>query len=49
MDSGNISAIISASAGLLGVVLGNSYVAVKEYVVGRRTRKEGTLESPRIS
>lgn len=43
MDSGNISAIISASAGLLGVVLGNSYVAVKEYVVGRRTRKEGTL------
>lgn len=43
MDSGNVSAIISATAGLVGVVLGNSFVAIKEHVAGRRTRREGTL------
>nr|WP_180203846.1 hypothetical protein [Pseudomonas sp. SbOxS1]NYU03608.1 hypothetical protein [Pseudomonas sp. SbOxS1] len=43
MDAGNISAIISAAAVISGVILGNLSVAVKEYVVGRRTRKKDTV------
>ncbi|POM09860.1 hypothetical protein CUU62_26200 [Pseudomonas sp. WP001] len=43
MDSGNVSAIISATAGLIGVIVGNSFVAVKEYLAGHRSRRENTL------
>lgn len=31
MDSGNVSAIISAVAGISGVLLGNLFVLVKEW------------------
>ncbi|MCE5978538.1 hypothetical protein [Pseudomonas sp. JR33AA] len=40
MDSGNVSAVISAVAGISGVVLGNLLVAIKEYVTSRSKRKE---------
>lgn len=36
MGSGNISAIISAMAGIFGVLLGNSFVVVKEWLVTLR-------------
>ncbi|WP_334011867.1 hypothetical protein [Burkholderia cepacia] len=38
MDNGNISAIISASAGITGVILGNLFVAVKEWWVSKTRR-----------
>lgn len=40
MDSGNVSAVISAVAGISGVVLGNFLVAIREYVTSRSKRKE---------
>ncbi len=41
MDSGNVSAIISASAGILGVLLGNGFVTVKEIVLtASKTKKD---------
>lgn len=42
MDSGNVSAIISACAGIIGVLLGNSFVAIKEYVTNRIKRNKDT-------
>ncbi|WP_211222804.1 hypothetical protein [Paludibacterium yongneupense] len=42
MDAGNVSAIISAAAGISGVLLGNSFVAIKEFVIGWRRRKKET-------
>lgn len=42
MDTGNVSAIISAAAGISGVLLGNSFVAVKEWLVGRSKRQKDT-------
>lgn len=42
MDSGNVSAVISALAGITGVLLGNSFVALKEFVVSKSKRKENT-------
>lgn len=40
MDSGNVSAVISALAGIVGVLLGNSFVAIKEFWVSKSKRKE---------
>lgn len=40
MESQNVSAVISAVAGITGVLLGNSFVAIKEWLVNRRKRKE---------
>ncbi|MNK17630.1 hypothetical protein D3C87_358220 [compost metagenome] len=40
MDSGNVSAIISACAGIGGVLLGNSFVTIKEVVTSRFKRKK---------
>lgn len=37
MDPGNVSAIISAAAGISGVLLGNSFVLIKEWWVKRKT------------
>lgn len=42
METGNVSAIISATAGISGVLLGNSFVAVKEWLVGRSKRQKDT-------
>lgn len=42
MDAGNVSAIISAFAGIFGVLLGNSFVAIKEYVASLTKRKKDT-------
>ncbi|EXF96527.1 hypothetical protein HK44_016460 [Pseudomonas fluorescens HK44] len=42
MDAGNVSAIISAVAGISGVLLGNSFVAIKEYLGSRTKRKKDT-------
>lgn len=42
MDAGNVSAIISATAGIAGVLLGNSFVAIKEWFVTRSKRKKET-------
>jgi hypothetical protein len=43
MESGSVSAIISAVSGISGVLLGNSFVAVKEWFISRsRRRKEAT-------
>lgn len=42
MDPGNVSAIISAAAGISGVLLGNSFVAIKEWLVSRSKRKKDT-------
>ncbi|WP_082991768.1 hypothetical protein [Paraburkholderia tropica] len=38
MDTASTSAIISAAAGISGVLLGNSFVAIKEWLVGRSKR-----------
>ncbi|MEI7296256.1 hypothetical protein WCQ02_29285 [Paraburkholderia tropica] len=38
MDTASSSAIISATAGISGVLLGNSFVAIKEWLVGRSKR-----------
>jgi hypothetical protein len=35
MDAGNASAIISATSGISGVLLGNSFVLIKEWIIGR--------------
>lgn len=41
MDPGNVSAIISASAGILGVLLGNGFLTIKEVVLtARKTKKD---------
>lgn len=40
MDTGNISAIISAAAGISGVLLGNSFVAVKEWRIHQSKRRK---------
>jgi hypothetical protein len=42
MDTGNISAVISATAGISGVLLGNSFVAVKEWLTNRSRRQKDT-------
>ncbi|WP_175833917.1 hypothetical protein [Burkholderia cenocepacia] len=42
MDTGNVSAIISAAAGISGVLLGNSFVAVKEWLTNRSKRRKDT-------
>jgi hypothetical protein len=38
METGSVSAIISATAGVTGVLLGNLFVAVKEWIVSRTRR-----------
>ncbi|SDD40755.1 hypothetical protein [Paraburkholderia lycopersici] len=43
MDTGSISAIISATAGITGVLLGNSFVAVKEWIVSRTKRQKDAV------
>lgn len=40
MDSGNVSAIISACAGIVGVLLGNSFLTIKEVFVSHFKRKK---------
>ena len=40
MDSGNVSAIISACAGIAGVLLGNSFLTIKEIVASHFRRKK---------
>ncbi|AJW45477.1 Transmembrane protein [Ralstonia mannitolilytica] len=42
MDAGNTSAIISAVAGISGVLLGNSFVAIKEWLTSRSKRQKDT-------
>jgi hypothetical protein len=42
MDSGSVSAIISAVAGISGVLLGNLFVLVKEWWVKRGTVGQNT-------
>jgi hypothetical protein len=42
MDTGNVSAIISAGAGISGVLLGNFFTATKEWLVGRSKRQKDT-------
>jgi hypothetical protein len=42
MDTGNVSAIISAAAGISGVLLGNSFVTVKEWLINRSKRRKET-------
>ncbi|KVC95998.1 hypothetical protein WI78_18395 [Burkholderia ubonensis] len=42
MDTGNVSAVISATAGISGVLLGNSFVAVKEWLINRSRRQKDT-------
>lgn len=42
MDTGNVSAIISAAAGISGVLLGNSFVAIKELLINRYKRQKDT-------
>lgn len=42
MDSGNVSAIISAAAGISGVLLGNLFVLIKEWWVKRSTVSRNT-------
>ncbi|WP_130932202.1 hypothetical protein [Pseudomonas sp. Sample_24] len=42
MDPGNVSAIISAVAGISGVLLGNSFVLIKEWWVKRKTVNQST-------
>lgn len=42
MDTGNVSAIISATAGITGVLLGNSFVAIKEWLINRSNRQKET-------
>nr|WP_319566591.1 hypothetical protein [uncultured Rhodoferax sp.] len=40
MDSGNVSAIISACAGIGGVLLGNSFLTIKEVIASSLKRKK---------
>lgn len=40
MDTANVSAVISAAAGISGVLLGNSFVAVKEWLTNRSKRQK---------
>lgn len=40
MDSGNVSAIISACAGIIGVLIGNSFLTIKEFAVSHCKRKK---------
>jgi hypothetical protein len=42
METGNVSAIISAVAGISGVLLGNSFAALKEWVIHRSKRQKDT-------
>ncbi|WP_426101767.1 hypothetical protein [Pseudomonas sp. PSPC3-3] len=42
MDPGNVSAIISAVAGISGVLLGNSFVAIKEWWTNRNKVNQAT-------
>ena len=42
MDSGNVSAIISAAAGISGVLLGNLFILIKEWWVKRSTVSQNT-------
>jgi len=42
MDPGHVSAIISAAAGISGVLLGNSFVLIKEWLVKRKTVNQAT-------
>jgi hypothetical protein len=42
MDPGNVSAIISAAAGISGVLLGNTFVLVKEWRTRCKTAKQDT-------
>lgn len=42
MDSGNVSAIISAAAGITGVLLGNLFVLIKEWWVKRGAITQNT-------
>ncbi|WP_175771237.1 hypothetical protein [Burkholderia ambifaria] len=42
MDTGNVSAVISAASGISGVLLGNSFVAVKEWLTNRSRRQKET-------
>ncbi|QJI43047.1 hypothetical protein HKK52_19550 [Pseudomonas sp. ADAK2] len=42
MDPGNVSAIISAVAGISGVLLGNSFVLIKEWWVKRKSVNQAT-------
>ncbi|WGS46054.1 hypothetical protein LFL97_25585 [Burkholderia sp. JSH-S8] len=42
MDTGNVSAIISAAAGIAGVLLGNSFVAIKELLISQSKHKKDT-------
>jgi len=42
METGNVSAIISAAAGISGVLLGNSFAAIKEWVIHRSKRQKDT-------
>jgi len=42
MDTGNVSAIISAAAGISGVLLGNSFVAIKEILTNRSKARKDT-------
>jgi len=43
MESGSVSAIISAASGISGVLLGNSFVAVKEWLVSRTRRQKDAV------
>jgi hypothetical protein len=42
MDPGSVSAIISAGAGISGVLLGNMFTVIKEWLVGRSKRQQDT-------
>ncbi|MGC0109322.1 hypothetical protein [Ralstonia pseudosolanacearum] len=42
MDAGNTSAIISAAAGISGVLLGNTFVAFKEWLTNKSKRQKDT-------
>ncbi|CAJ0893674.1 hypothetical protein R20233_03759 [Ralstonia sp. LMG 32965] len=42
MDAGNTSAIISATAGISGVLLGNTFVALKEWLINKSKRQKDT-------
>jgi hypothetical protein len=43
MDAVSMSAIISATAGITGVLLGNSFVALKEWIVTRTRRQKDAV------
>ncbi|CAB3758700.1 hypothetical protein [Paraburkholderia humisilvae] len=42
MDTGNVSAVISATAGISGVLLGNAFVAIKELLISHSKRRKDT-------